>query len=50
MAVPDRSTSEVPLEDIGVDGCFPVPDGPGLGVSYDWTFIEQNRIAHHVFE
>ncbi len=38
------------LDDIGADGCFPVPDGPGLGVSYDWKFIEQNRIAHHVFE
>jgi hypothetical protein len=25
------------LEDVGDDGCFPVPDGPGLGVSYDWA-------------
>ena len=38
------------LEDVGDDGCFPVPDGPGLGVSYDWSFIEKNRTAHHVFE
>ena len=29
---------------------FPVPDGPGLGVSYDWDLIERNRTAHHVFE
>ncbi len=37
------------LEDIGDDGCFPVPDGPGLGVSYDWDLIERRRTAHHVF-
>ena len=38
------------LEDVGADGCFPVPDGPGLGVAYDWDLIERNRTAHHVFE
>jgi L-alanine-DL-glutamate epimerase-like enolase superfamily enzyme len=38
------------LEAVGDDGCFPVPDGPGLGVSYDWGFIEKNRTAHHLFE
>jgi L-alanine-DL-glutamate epimerase-like enolase superfamily enzyme len=38
------------LEDVGADGCFPVPDGPGLGVAYDWGFIEKNRTAHQVFE
>ncbi len=38
------------LEDVGADGCFPVPDGPGLGVSYDWERIERSRTAHHVFE
>jgi L-alanine-DL-glutamate epimerase-like enolase superfamily enzyme len=38
------------LEDIGADGCFPVPDGPGLGVTYDWDFIERNRTSHHAFE
>ena len=37
-------------EDVGADGCVPVPDGPGLGVAYDWDLIEQNRTAHHVFE
>lgn len=24
------------------DGRYPVPDGPGLGVEYDWDFIEAN--------
>jgi len=37
-------------EDLGPDGCVPVPDGPGLGVVYDWDFIEKNRTALHVFE
>ncbi|MFL5336704.1 MAG: enolase C-terminal domain-like protein [Geminicoccaceae bacterium] len=34
---------------IGADGCVHVPDGPGLGVAYDWAFIEKNRRQHHVF-
>jgi L-alanine-DL-glutamate epimerase-like enolase superfamily enzyme len=28
----------------------PVPTGPGLGVTYDWRFIETHRTALHVFE
>ena len=35
---------------LGADGCVPVPDGPGLGVSYDWEFIERNRTALHIYE
>lgn len=31
-------------EDVGRDGCFPVPTGPGLGVSYDWDFIGRNEL------
>ena len=30
------------LDSVGTDGCFPVPEGPGLGVVYDWDFIERN--------
>ena len=37
------------LEDVGRDGCFPVPDGPGLGVTYDWDFIARHRTALHEF-
>jgi L-alanine-DL-glutamate epimerase-like enolase superfamily enzyme len=37
-------------EDLDADGCVPVPDGPGLGVVYDWDFIEANRTALHRFE
>ncbi|HEX2528679.1 MAG TPA: enolase C-terminal domain-like protein [Geminicoccus sp.] len=29
-------------ESVGRDGCFPVPTGAGLGVSYDWAFIKRN--------
>ena len=36
--------------DVGADGCVPVPDGPGLGVSYDWDFIAANRVDLRVFE
>lgn len=38
------------LDCIGSDGCVPVPDGPGLGVRYDWGFIESNRTALHDFQ
>jgi L-alanine-DL-glutamate epimerase-like enolase superfamily enzyme len=34
---------------LDADGCVPVPVGPGLGVTYDWEFIEKNRIQHLVF-
>ncbi|MBV7339972.1 mandelate racemase [Chloroflexi bacterium TSY] len=36
--------------DLPKDGHVPVPDGPGLGVTYDWDFIEQNRTALFVYE
>ena len=38
------------LEDVGADGCFPVPEGPGLGVEYDWDFITKNRTALHEYK
>lgn len=37
------------LEDIGADGCMPVPDGAGLGVDYDWDYINANRTAFQQF-
>lgn len=37
------------LEGVGRDGCFPVPDGPGLGVDYDWDYIAAHRTGLHVF-
>jgi L-alanine-DL-glutamate epimerase-like enolase superfamily enzyme len=38
------------MEDVGADGCYPVPLGPGLGVTHDWAMIERRHIATHVFE
>lgn len=35
---------------IDADGCVPVPDGSGLGVTYDWRFIERHRTSLSVFE
>jgi L-alanine-DL-glutamate epimerase-like enolase superfamily enzyme len=37
------------LEDIGEDGCMPVPDAPGLGVDYDWDYIAANRTGLQQF-
>jgi L-alanine-DL-glutamate epimerase-like enolase superfamily enzyme len=34
---------------LDADGTVAVPTGPGLGVDYDWAFIERNRVQHHVF-
>ena len=38
------------LEDVDENGCFSVPQGPGLGVQYDWDFITRRRTEEHVFE
>lgn len=38
------------LDCVGADGCVPVPAGPGLGVVYDWGFIDANREALHCFD
>jgi L-alanine-DL-glutamate epimerase-like enolase superfamily enzyme len=37
------------LEAVGADGCYPVPDGPGLGVQYDWEFIARHTSQVHRF-
>ena len=36
-------------EALAANGCILVPDSPGLGVTYDWDFIERNRVTHLVF-
>ena len=38
------------LNCIGADGAVGVPQGPGLGVTYDWDFIDRHRVACHVFD
>lgn len=37
------------LEAEGADGCFPVPDGPGLGIQYDWDFVAGHTTQLHRF-
>lgn len=34
---------------VGEDGCVPVPEGPGLGVSYDWDYIARHEVARRKF-
>lgn len=38
------------LEDVGADGCFAVPEGPGLGVTYDWGFLDRHGTQVHEFK
>lgn len=38
------------LDSVGADGCFAVPEGPGLGVQYDWEFVNRNLIDHIVIQ
>ena len=33
------------LEAVDENGCVQVPEGPGLGVEYDWDFIMSHRVG-----
>ena len=37
-------------DDLPGDGCLPVPDGPGLGVVYDWDYIDAHKTQEMVFK
>ncbi len=37
------------LNCVDTDGCVPVPDGPGLGVVYDWDYINAYTTSVHAF-
>lgn len=37
------------LDGVDADGCFPVPDQPGLGVAYDWDWIKAHTTETHRF-
>jgi L-alanine-DL-glutamate epimerase-like enolase superfamily enzyme len=41
------STYTDQLDAVGADGCVPVPDGPGLGVVYDWDKLQSWATARH---
>jgi L-alanine-DL-glutamate epimerase-like enolase superfamily enzyme len=34
---------------LGPDGCVGVPAGPGLGVNYDWDYVEAHLTDRAVF-
>jgi L-alanine-DL-glutamate epimerase-like enolase superfamily enzyme len=34
------------LDAIDGNGCVPVPEGPGLGVTYNWDLIERQRTGY----
>lgn len=36
-------------EDVAPDGTVPVPEGPGLGVEYDWDYIVKNKTQSLTF-
>lgn len=38
------------IDAVDDDGTVPVPDGPGLGVAYDWEYIEANQTGKRVYE
>jgi len=38
------------LDSVDDDGTLPVPDGPGLGVTIDWGYIEDRTIRKRSFE
>lgn len=38
------------IANVGEDGCVPVPDGPGLGVLYDWEKINAWETARQVYD
>ena len=38
------------LNAVDADGCVPVPEGPGLGVEYDWDYIRKHRTGREVYK
>lgn len=38
------------LDSVDADGQIHVPDGPGLGVEYDWDFIRSNATQSFIYE
>jgi len=38
------------LDSVDENGCVAVPEGPGLGVPFNWDFIDNNKTGETVFE
>ena len=37
------------IDAIDENGCVEAPDGPGMGVDYDWTYINNHRTSTSIF-
>ena len=37
------------IDAIDENGCVETPDGPGMGVDYDWTYINNHRTSTSIF-
>ena len=48
--IPVYADDYVDQLDAAVDGHFPVPQGPGLGVEYDWEKIRRSSLGTKIFE
>ena len=48
--IPVYANDYVDQLDAAVDGHFPVPQGPGLGVEYDWQKIRRNSLGTKVLQ
>ncbi len=48
--IPVYADDYVDQLDAAVDGHFPVPQGPGLGVVYDWEKIRRSSLGTKVFD
>ncbi len=48
--IPVYASDYVDGLDAAVDGHFPVPQGPGLGVEYDWPKIRRNSLGTKTFD
>jgi hypothetical protein len=38
------------LRAVDKEGCVSVPNGAGLGVEYDWAWIEKNRVGFREYK
>ena len=38
------------LDSVDENGCLDVPEGPGLGVPFDWDFIAAHKVGETVYE
>ena len=38
------------LDSVDGNGCLDVPEGPGLGVELDWSYIKAHQTSQTVYE